>query len=103
MTRPVHLWWLYGMYGPLTDPGSRGFVARFAQQHPAANIHGSPYRDYQVNQVVAEIMAIPLSTAPVIFIGGASLGANNTLVIAAYLKLHGYAGVIHGAFGFQAS
>lgn len=103
MTRPVHFWWMYGMYGPVTDPGSRRFDARVKQTFPLIDMHLSPYRDYQLNQIVSEIMRVPLAVRPIILVGGTSLGSNNTPIVARYLQLSGYTGLVHGELGFQAS
>lgn len=86
-----------------TDPGSGQMVGFFAQRFPDANIHGSPRRDYEINQIVAEIIAVPPTPKPIILLGGVSLGCNNNPVVATYLKLAGYTGVINAMFGFQAS
>jgi len=96
MTRPVHLLWMYGMYGPITDPGSREFVNRVVGDIPNIDVHKSPYRDYDVNQIVDIVKG--LSSDSVIFVGGTSLGSNNAPIVAEYAKRN-----IHGVFGFQAS
>lgn len=96
MTRPAHLFWMYGMWGPITDPGSRVFTARVKQEIPEIDIHESPYRDYDVNTIVAEIMN--LSPDAIILGGGTSLGSNNAPIVGQLATR-----TIHGLFGFQAS
>lgn len=100
MTRPVHFFWMYGMWGPITDPGSQVFTNRFKQEFPDANIHESPYRDYDVTEIVSEIEGLAKDPLPVILVGGTSLGANNAIIVGQYLLNHT---VLHGVFGFQAS
>jgi hypothetical protein len=99
MARPVHFFWMYGMFGPITDPGSRVFTERFQQEFPEADIHESPYRDYDVPTIVAEILALPADPAPVVLVGGTSLGSNNAPIVGQSVAPH----VVHGVFGFQAS
>lgn len=96
----AHAFWMYGMWGPVTDPGSCQMSHRIAME-VGADIHGSPYRDYDVNQIVDAILALP-EDAPVI-VGGTSLGANNTPIVAAYVYLKNPKRKIHGIWAFQAS
>jgi hypothetical protein len=97
----AHGFFLYGMWGPITDPGARTMTQRMATELTGINMHASPYRDYDVNTIVAEIMALPI-TDPVV-IAGTSLGANNTPVVAAYVALQNAKRIIAGIWGFQAS
>jgi len=99
-TRPVHFFFLYGMWGPLTDPGARVFTDRVHEEFPDINVHQSPYRDFDVPTVVAEIKALSTDPKPIVFVAGTSLGCNNAPVVGQYLD--GVA-TIHGMFGFQAS
>jgi hypothetical protein len=92
----AHGFGMYGMWGPITDPGERGFTERVAAL--GVNIHGSPYRDYEVNTIVDEIKFYVPKDA-IILIWGSSLGANNAPLVASYAKTR----TIHGIFGFQAS
>ena len=96
----AYAFWLYGMWGPITDPGSCQMSERIADE-TGADIGGSPYRDYDVNTIVAAILALP-PEAPVI-VGGTSLGSNNTPVVAAYVLAQQPKRIIHGIWGFQAS
>jgi hypothetical protein len=95
MTKEVHGWGMYGMWGPVTDPGMAAFTARVKDL--GVNVHSSPYRDYDVAQIVAEILALP--PEPLKFIFGASLGACNCSVVAAYVPQVR----IDGMWGFQPS
>jgi hypothetical protein len=85
---------MYGMGGPMTDPGEFGFTQRVALL--GINIHGSPYRDYEAGQIAVLIDKLPAKDG--VFVWGTSLGANNTPVVCSYVKR-----IIDGAFGFQAS
>jgi hypothetical protein len=96
----AYAFWMYGMWGPVTDPGSRTMSERIAEL-PGVDIGASPYRDYDVNTIVAAILALPLSV-PVI-VGGTSLGCNNTPVVAAYVYAQNPKRIIQGIWGFQAS
>lgn len=89
-----HGFGMYGWGGWNTDPGESGFSQRVKKL--GVNIHGSPYLSSQVNDIVAEIDALPEIVG--IFVWGTSLGANNTPVVCARTKRK-----IDGAFGFQAS
>lgn len=96
MTRPIHFFGMYGMWGPLTDPGEGGFCARVGTELGPIDMHGSPRRDYDAGHIAFEIEQLPDDA--IIFVQGTSLGANNTPVVGSYTKRK-----IHGAFGFQAS
>jgi hypothetical protein len=89
---------MYGMYGPATDPGERKFTALVKAIDPDhIDIGQSPYRDYQVQEIAADLLKAPKDAIRLVI--GSSLGANNCAVVAAYAP----AVVIHGIFGFQAS
>jgi hypothetical protein len=91
----AHLFGLYGMWGPITDPGEGNFLARCKAELPDLQVHG-PYRDYDVGTVVTEMTALPADAT--VFIQGTSLGANNAPIVASR-----FARPVHGIFGFQAS
>jgi len=74
---------------------------RMKAELPNINTHASPYRDYQVNDVVALILSLPLTDKVIIV--GTSLGASNTPVVGAYVYLQNKARIINGIWGFQAS
>ncbi len=95
MTRPVIGRGGYGMYGPLTDPGEREFSAKVAGL--GVDIGQSPYRDYQVNEIVTDFNTAPPDA--ILLLWGSSLFANNCPVVAAYTPHR----IIHGMWGFQAS
>jgi hypothetical protein len=95
MTKDVHGFGIFGMWGPITDPGEHWFSNR-VRDELGVNIHESPYRDYDVNNIVAEILRLPLTA--VVLIWGTSLGANNAPIVAQYARRR-----IDGVFGFQAS
>ncbi len=95
MTRPVIGRGLYGQYGPLTDPGEREFSAKVAGL--GVEIGQSPYRDYQVNEIVTDFNTAQPDA--ILLLWGSSLGANNCPVVAAYTPHR----IIHGMWGFQAS
>lgn len=97
----VHGFFIYGMWGPVTDPGARTMTQRMTAELPGINMHASPYRDYDVNSIVGEIMLLP--AADKVLVAGTSLGANNTPVVGAYVYLQNKARIIHGMWGFQAS
>ncbi len=86
---------MYGQYGPLTDPGEREFSAKVAGL--GVDIGQSPYRDYQVNEIVTDFNTA--SPDAILLLWGSSLGANNCPVVAAYTPHR----IIHGMWGFQAS
>jgi len=86
---------MYGMYGPVTDPGEREFSAKVAEL--GVDVGQSPYRDYDVNQIVADFNAAPPGAVRLLW--GSSLGCNNCPVIAAYAPHV----IVHGMWGFQAS
>ena len=86
---------MYGQYGPLTDPGEREFAAKVAGL--GVDIGQSPYRDYQVNEIVTDFNTA--SPDAILLLWGSSLGANNCPVVAAYTPHR----IIHGMWGFQAS
>lgn len=87
---------MYGMYGPITDPGERQFTAMVKAAIPGIDVGRSPYRDYEVNQIVSDLRA---NASAIKIIWGSSLGANNCPVVSAYAGSI----VIHGMWGFQAS
>jgi hypothetical protein len=91
-----HLFWMYGMWGPYTDAGSRAFVERIEQELSDIDVHDSPYRDYEAGKIAALIDKLPLNDG--VFVGGTSLGCNDTAVVCNYVHRS-----INGAFGFQAS
>lgn len=97
----VHGFWMYGMWGPITDPGARVMTDRMASELGPINMHGSPYRDYDVNTIVGIILSLPDSD--VALVGGTSLGSNNGPVVGAYVALQNIKRIIHGLWGFQAS
>lgn len=91
---------IYGMWGPETDPGEATMSQRIKKEL-GADIVASPYRDYDVNAIVADILGVP-EEIPVILCG-TSLGANNVPVVAAYVYQQNPKRIIHGIWGFQAS
>lgn len=91
---------MFGMWGPVTDPGETQFSQRVANELGAA-IGQSPYRDYDVNTIVAAILALPVTTIKLLW--GTSLGCNNVPVVADYVYRQNPKVIIHGAWGFQAS
>ena len=95
MTRPIIGRGMFGMFGPLTDPGETVFTQMVVREFPGIDVGKSPYRDYEVNQIAADFNAAPDAIK---LLWGSSLGANNCSVVAAYTH-----GVIHGMWGFQAS
>jgi hypothetical protein len=95
MTRPVMGRGLFGMFGPLTDPGETIFTQMVAREFPGIDVGRSPYRDYEVNQIAADFNAVP---GAIKLLWGSSLGASNCPVVALYTHT-----VIHGMWGFQAS
>ena len=101
MTKEVHGFYIYGMWGPITDPGARTMAQRMAEELPGINMHDSPYRDYDINEICGIIRELPLDA--IIVGGGTSLGSNNIVVAAAYAKLNQAERTIHGIWGFQAS
>jgi hypothetical protein len=96
----AHGFFLYGMWGPVTDPGARTMTQRMAAELPI-NMHDSPYRDYDVNSIVSIIMELPAYDK--VIVAGTSLGSNNTPVVGAYAYLQNKSRIIHGMWGFQAS
>lgn len=90
-----HGFGMYGMGGPMTDPGEAGFSQRVWHEL-GVDIHGSPYRDYEAGEIAAIIDKLPVEDG--VFVWGTSLGSNNTPVVCSYTKHR-----IDGAFGFQAS
>jgi len=100
MTSQAYGFGLWGMWGPVTDPGEDQFSHRVGKEL-GIPIGASPYRDYDVNMIVEEILKLP-PEAPVI-LWGTSLGANNAPVVAAYVNLRNPDRIIHGIWGFQAS
>ena len=97
----VHGFMIYGMWGPITDPGARTMAERMGSEIPGINMHGSPYRDYDVNTIVSIIMGLP--TSDKVLVTGTSLGSNNTPVVGAYAYLQNKQRIINGIWGFQAS
>ncbi len=97
----VHGFYLYGMWGPITDPGAQVMTQRMGSELGPINMHESPYRDYDVNTIVAEILALP--PGDIVLVGGTSLGSNNAPVVGAYIYLQNAKRLIHGMWGFQAS
>jgi len=97
----AHGFYLYGMYGPVTDPGARTMSQRMAEELPGINMHDSPYRDYDVNEICYIIKE--LAENDVVLVAGTSLGSNNTPVVGAYAYLNNPKRIIHGIWGFQAS
>jgi len=101
MTKQVHGFEIYGMWGPVTDPGARAMTQRMGAELPGINMHDSPYRDYYVNEICGIIRELPADA--IILVCGTSLGANNTPVVGAYAYLNNHSRIIHGLWGFQAS
>jgi hypothetical protein len=91
-----HGFGMYGMGGPMSDPGELGFSQRVAHELDV-DIHGSPYQDQDAGNIAALIQQLPPEDG--VFVWGTSLGANNTPVVCSYVKDR----QIDGAFGFQAS
>lgn len=90
-----HGFGMFGMGGPMTDPGEAGFSQRVAHEL-GVNVHGSPYRDYECANIAA--MIDKLGPDDGVFVWGTSLGSNDVPVVCSYTKRR-----IDGAFGFQAS
>ncbi len=88
---------LYGMFGPVTDPGERVFSKR-VQRELGVDIGASPYGDNQLQAVVDRLLTYDPKKV-VILLWASSLGANNITAIAA--AMHHY--TFHGLWGFQAS
>lgn len=93
---------MYGMWGPVTDPGQVALTARVVALGKEIGVHidvgRSPYRDYDVSQIVKDFTDAPPNAVRIVC--GSSLGANNCPVVAKYLPQ----GInIDGMFGFQAS
>jgi len=91
---------IFGMWGPVTDPGESQFSQR-VRDEVGIDIQASPYRDYDVNTIVASICALPPEAK--VLIWGSSLGANNAPVVASYVYSQQPSRVINGIWGFQAS
>lgn len=89
-----HGFGMYGMFGPITDPGEETFSKRVAEL--GVNIHGSPYRDYDAGIIAGVIEKLPEEDR--VFVWGTSLGSNNAPLTCSYTKHR-----IDGCFGFQAS
>jgi hypothetical protein len=85
---------MYGMWGPVTDPGEAEFCQKVAAL--GVDIGASPYRDYDVNTIVAAINVLPSGVC--VLVWGSSLGANNSPVVGSYTNR-----TIDGMWGFQAS
>jgi len=94
-TRKVIGFGMFGLWGPLTNPGERMFSNR-VKVECGVDVRGSPYRDYDVGTIDAEIEASPASA--IILLWGSSLGCNNCPVVASRTQR-----TIHGMWGFQAS
>lgn len=89
--------WMYGKLGQWADPVNfKAFCDRVAAI--GVNILGSPYRDYDTQKIVDEIMKCAAGAK--VFVFGASLGANNSPVIGKALNGHR---TVDGIWGFQAS
>jgi hypothetical protein len=86
---------MYGMWGPLTDPGEDVFSQEVAKL--GVDIGRSPYRDYKVNEIATDFNSSPPGAIRLVW--GSSLGCNNCPIVAAYAPHV----VIHGMWGFQAS
>ena len=95
MTRPVIGRGMYGLWGPVTDPGEVEFSEKVKLL--GVDIGKSPYRDYDINTIVADLAAAPDDA--ILLLWGSSLGANNCPVVASYVPHR----TIHGMWGFQAS
>jgi len=91
---------MYGWLGQSADRGEDQFSRRVAAEL-GVNVGASPYQEYDVNNIVTAILALP-SDAPVI-VWGTSLGANNAPVVAANVYGLNPNRIIHGIWGFQAS
>ena len=96
MTRPVIARTMSGMFGPVTDPGAYSFTEEIRKAVPGIDLGRSPYRDFEVQEVVNDLIRAPKNAVRLIV--GTSLGACNCTVVATYAK----AVIIHGMFGFQA-
>lgn len=97
MSRPVIGRGMFGMWGPVSDPGETAFTELVKREIPGIDVGRSPYRDYEVNQIVSDLTGAPADAIRLVW--GSSLGANNCPVVAAYAPHV----VIHGMWGFQAS
>jgi hypothetical protein len=95
MTKPIIGRGLYGLWGPVSDPGETVFTQMVVREIPGIDVGRSPYRDYEVNQVAADFNAAPDA---IHLLWASSLGANNCPIVALYTHV-----VIHGMWGFQAS
>lgn len=96
----AYCFWMYGMWGPVTDPGSCQMSGRIKNEL-GLEVMESPYRDYEVNAIVEQILKLPLSVP--VLVGGTSLGSNNTPIVAAYVYARNPKRIVHGIWGFQAS
>ena len=93
----AYAWGMYGMLGQAADPQNfEHFCRRVAAE--GIDVRHSPYRDYQTQAIVDDVMSVPADAIKFVF--GASLGANNSPVIVKALNGHR---IVHGIFGFQAS
>jgi hypothetical protein len=86
---------LYGLGSAVTDPGAEQFAAR-VRDELNVDIVGSPYRYWQVDEIVGRINCAPSDAK--ILLWGSSLGANNSPVIASQTSRS-----VAGMWGFQAS
>jgi hypothetical protein len=86
---------MFGMWGPVTDFGEKEFTEKV--QALGVDIGNSPYRDYEVGQIVTDFNAAPPDAIRLLW--GSSLGANNCPVVAVYAPKI----IINGMWGFQAS
>jgi hypothetical protein len=94
----VYLFAMFGMGGQYLDPsnGLRKLVADAAAR--GINVMGSPYRYQQGQEIVTQIMQLPLGAK--VAIGGASCGANTAPGLGQALEAHRR---IDYMFGFQPS
>lgn len=96
--RPVIFRYLYGMWGPFTDPGAREFTNKVKLIAPdRIDIGDSPYRDYEITKIAKDFTDAPANA--IRLGGGSSLGCNNIAAIGQYAP----SVTTHGIWGFQAS
>ncbi len=88
---------LYGMFGPVTNPGERVFSKR-VKTELGVDIGDSPYGDNQLQRVVDRLLTFDPKKI-IILLWGSSLGACNIPAIAAAMHHYTFAGI----WGFQAS
>lgn len=99
--KEIHGFCIWGMWGPVTDPGEVVMTRRMGSEIPGINVHASPYRDYQINDIVQIVMGLPPTA--IVLICGTSLGANNAPITGAYIYKNNPRRIVHGIWGFQAS